>query len=167
MNMRTFTEYSNSENFDEMQYSRRNIDSDAPHLALQVLSIIAFGVIGIVAVSLAFAAFWVAGLVTTIVIAIAWANSRFFGGHKSHRPKEGRQTVRDVAPIVQSKRSSGNVNFDAYRTQMIQSLEQESREFEGFLTRLRDAEGKMEFDQYMDDRAQAAKDARAETIGTA
>lgn len=147
-----------------MKYAEQNAAGNEPHLAIQILSIIAFGVIGIVAVSMAFAAFWVAGLLTTIIIAAAWANSRVFGKRKHRHAKKARQVVSDVAPFVQNTQTSGNANFDAYRTQMLESLEQESREFEGFLARLRDAEGKMEFDQYMDDRAQAAKEARTETV---
>ncbi|OCX61428.1 hypothetical protein BFP70_15505 [Thioclava sp. SK-1] len=53
-------------------------------------------------------------------------------------------------------RSSGNAAFDAYKLDTIARLEQEQDDFEAFLTRLRDARDKAEFDQYMEDRAKAA-----------
>jgi hypothetical protein len=45
--------------------------------------------------------------------------------------------------------SSGNRAFDEYRTETLQRLEEEQREFKEFLTRLRHAKDKEEFDQFM------------------
>ena len=45
--------------------------------------------------------------------------------------------------------SSGNRAFDEYRTETLQRLEEEQREFKDFLTRLRHAKDKEEFDQFM------------------
>ena len=46
-------------------------------------------------------------------------------------------------------RTSGNRAFDEYRTETLRRLEEEQREFQEFLTRLRMAKDKAEFDQFM------------------
>lgn len=51
--------------------------------------------------------------------------------------------------------STGNRAFDAYREETLKRLEEEAKEFQAFLKRLRDAKDKAEFDQFMDDRARA------------
>ena len=48
--------------------------------------------------------------------------------------------------------SSGNRAFDEYRTETIRRLEEEQREFQEFLRRLRFAKDKAEFDQFMAER---------------
>jgi len=53
-------------------------------------------------------------------------------------------------------RSTGNSAFDAYRDETLQRLEEEQRNFESFLQRLRDARDKAEFDQFMEERAKEA-----------
>lgn len=50
--------------------------------------------------------------------------------------------------------SSGNVAFDEYREEALRRLEDEQREFQDFLERLRQAKDKAEFDQFMADRRQ-------------
>ena len=47
---------------------------------------------------------------------------------------------------------SGNQAFDAYRADAISRLEEEQREFQAFLERLRQARDKAEFDAFMADR---------------
>jgi hypothetical protein len=49
-------------------------------------------------------------------------------------------------------RSSGNRAFDEYRTETLSRLEEEQREFQEFLRRLRFAKDKTEFDQFMAER---------------
>ena len=49
-------------------------------------------------------------------------------------------------------RSSGNRAFDEYRDETLRRLEDEQREFQEFLDRLRHAKDKAEFDQFMADR---------------
>jgi hypothetical protein len=55
-----------------------------------------------------------------------------------------------------SRRSSfsttGNAAFDEYRDDMLRRLEDEAKEFQDFLTRLRKARDKQEFDQFMTER---------------
>ena len=48
--------------------------------------------------------------------------------------------------------SSGNRAFDDYRTETLQRLEEEQREFKEFLERLRFAKDRAEFDQFMSER---------------
>jgi hypothetical protein len=45
--------------------------------------------------------------------------------------------------------SSGNRAFDEYRAETLRRLEDEQREFQEFLVRLREAKDKAEFDQFM------------------
>lgn len=49
-------------------------------------------------------------------------------------------------------RTSGNLAFDDYRTETLKRLEDEQKEFSGFLDRLRRAKDKAEFDQFMTER---------------
>jgi len=49
-------------------------------------------------------------------------------------------------------RSSGNRVFDDYREETLRRLEEEQREFQDFLVRLRAAKDKVEFDQFMAER---------------
>ena len=48
--------------------------------------------------------------------------------------------------------SSGNRAFDEYRAETLRRLEDEQREFQEFLARLREAKDKAEFDQFMAER---------------
>ncbi len=48
--------------------------------------------------------------------------------------------------------SSGNKAFDDYRSETLRRLEEEEREFQAFLERLRQARDKSEFDSFMADR---------------
>jgi hypothetical protein len=48
--------------------------------------------------------------------------------------------------------ATGNRAFDEYRADTLRRLEDEARDFEGFLDRLRMAKDKVEFDEFMADR---------------
>ncbi len=50
------------------------------------------------------------------------------------------------------RRASGNRAFDEYRAETLRRLEEEQREFQEFLQRLRFAKDKAEFDQFMAER---------------
>ena len=56
-----------------------------------------------------------------------------------------------------SFRTSGNVAFDSYKQETLKRLEEEQDAFQAFLDRLREAKDKTEFDEFMNDRARAAK----------
>ena len=49
-------------------------------------------------------------------------------------------------------KSTGNSAFDAYKANTLERLEQEQRDFEEFLHRLRQAKDQAEFDQFMNSR---------------
>ena len=51
---------------------------------------------------------------------------------------------------------TGNSAFDSYKAETLKRLEDEQASFEAFLTRLREARDKSEFDQFLDERAKAA-----------
>jgi len=51
-----------------------------------------------------------------------------------------------------NSRRSGNVAFDEYRRETLRRLEEEQKEFEEYLDRLRAAKDKSEFDQFMSER---------------
>ena len=57
-------------------------------------------------------------------------------------------------------RTSGNQAFDEYRVATLRCLEEEQREFQEFLARLRTAKDKAEFDQFMADRRTRAEPSR-------
>jgi hypothetical protein len=64
----------------------------------------------------------------------------------------GTSESRGAGTWWQPTRSSGNKAFDEYREDTLRRLEDEQREFRDFLTRLRMAKDKAEFDQFMADR---------------
>jgi hypothetical protein len=100
----------------------------------------------IAAMILGFIVFWPVGL--ALLAYMIWSKRTFNGscaGRRAHRHSH-------------RFASSGNSAFDAYKTETLRRLEDEQKTFEEFLKRLRDAKDKSEFDQFMDDRARAARD---------
>jgi hypothetical protein len=59
------------------------------------------------------------------------------------------------------RRSSGNNAFDEYRAGTLRRLEDEKKEFQVFLDRLRAAKDRAEFDQFMSERRNRADDPTA------
>ncbi len=78
----------------------------------------------------------------------------------AHWQEQGREAVRNAfdgrwgrgGQWGRGFRPSGNRAFDEYREETLRRLEDEEREFEDFLERLRQAKDKSEFDQFMADR---------------
>ena len=66
-------------------------------------------------------------------------------------------TTRRMVNPMTTMRSPGNAAFDAYKSDTLRRLEEEQHNFEAFLERLREAKDKSEFDQFMEERAKAAK----------
>ena len=128
------------------------------HLAVQIIATLLFGTFAIVAVSVAFATFWPAGLVIAIIL--AWRGGFMPQSAPGLDADARAEMVRDLMPSAKT-RSSGNASFDAYRADMLARLENEQQSFESFLVRLREARDKTEFDQFMDDRATRAKAIRS------
>jgi len=155
MNTSTFSDLAGDMRDDRTSPNTRQGE---PHLVVQILSVIAFGAFSIVAIALAFSAFWLAGFALAVVFAWTWAGSRTFGGRQDWPDWSAKVSISDLAPTVSKQRSTGNSSFDAHRAEMMQRLEQESRDFEDFLTRLREAGDANEFDHFMDDRARKARE---------
>jgi hypothetical protein len=84
---------------------------------------------------LGFILFWPIGL--ALLAYMIWGKNMF---GNSRRCGAKRTTV--DAP-------SGNSAFDAYKADTLRRLEDEQAAFDAFLTRLRDAKDKAEFDQFM------------------
>ena len=93
--------------------------------------------------------FWPIGL--ALLAYMIWSKRMFSG-------KSCRRTAHERATFT----TSGNSAFDAYKADMLRRLEDEQAAFEEFLQRLREAKDKSEFDDFMADRADAAKKASAE-----
>ncbi len=106
------------------------------------------------------AAFWIAWPIGLLVVAYlagsgrlhAWrteaseASGAWFGQAKG---AAGRGRAAWGAP-----RGSGNKAFDEYREATLRRLEDEQREFQSFLERLRQARDKSEFDAFMAEQRQ-------------
>jgi hypothetical protein len=112
--------------------------------------------IALMAVS--FIIWWPAGLVT---LAFLLGSGRMGCGYHGrmgwHERRERWRDVRDEWRAMKrgdfsAIRSSGNYAFDEYRAETLRKLEDEQKEFSGFLDRLRRAKDKAEFDQFMSER---------------
>ncbi len=54
-----------------------------------------------------------------------------------------------TADETSQSRSSGNLAFEEYRAETLRRLEEDQREFDSFLDRLRAAKDKEEFEQFL------------------
>lgn len=104
----------------------------------------------IAAMILGFIFFWPLGL--ALLAYMIWSKRMFSGfcARRTDRPRISHQAFR----------SSGNSAFDAYKADTLNRLEEEQKNFEDFLARLREAKDKAEFDDFLDERAKRAKDSR-------
>lgn len=98
----------------------------------------------IAAMVLGFILFWPVGL--ALLAYMIWSKRMFSAPCKSRAHK-----------MPRGFKTSGNTAFDSYKSDMLKRLEDEQKAFEDFLERLRAAKDKSEFDQFMDERAEAAK----------
>lgn len=89
----------------------------------------------LVAMIIGFIAFWPIGL--ALLGYMIWSNRMFTCSKPTHHRRLS---------------STGNSAFDAYRAETLKRLEDEHAEFMAFLTQLRAAKDKSEFDQFMKDR---------------
>ena len=105
----------------------------------------------IVLMILGFMVWWPIGL--TILVYLIWSGRMgCWKGRDAGRWQEGADRMREAARWWQTTPSSGNRAFDEYRNDTLRRLEEEQREFHDFLSRLREAKDKAEFDQFMSDR---------------
>ena len=123
-------------------------------VSVQVLSTLLFAAFAIPVTIVALNVFWPAGV--AIAGVLAWRG----GFAPIQRPQPIGELVAQLSPDA-PKRTSGNASFDAYRHDTLDRLEQEQGKFENFLTRLREAKDKTEFDQFLDDRAARVTDKAA------
>ncbi len=108
--------------------------------------------IALMAVS--FIIWWPLGLAT---LAFLLWSGRMGCGHGRMSWQERRERWREARDACGAWRrgdypampSSGNLAFDEYRAETLKRLEDEQKEFSGFLDRLRRAKDKAEFDQFM------------------
>ncbi len=107
------------------------------------------------------ASFIVAPPLGVVLLLFVIGTGRMFSRHRDHswgRACASRSARRDaVRSAGMAMRSSGNAAFDTYKAETLRRLEDEQRAFEDFLTRLREAKDKAEFDQFMDERARKAR----------
>lgn len=120
-----------------------------PSTAVQILAIIGFTGFAIPVSIVAMGEFGVLGLALAAFLGWQWTRLAGLGDDTGVT-----EAVLQLRPQVDSPpATSGNTRFDAYREKMMHRLEQEQTEFDGFLTRLRDAKDKSEFDRFLEDRA--------------
>jgi hypothetical protein len=102
-------------------------------------------------VVIAFMLWWPFGLAALAFM--IWSRSMRCGHRNMERwqDKMSRMSGMGESGFWQA-RSSGNKAFDDYRTETLRRLEEEQREFQDFLERLRLAKDKSEFDQFMAER---------------
>ncbi|MEM6897410.1 MAG: DUF2852 domain-containing protein [Pseudomonadota bacterium] len=100
----------------------------------------------IAAMVLGFILFWPIGLALVIYMTATQKWSSW-----------GRCKRSSMHTATMAMKPSGNSAFDAYKADTLRRLEEEQESFEAFLERLRAAKDKAEFDQFMDERANAAK----------
>ena len=105
--------------------------------------------------------FWPIGL--AVLGYLIWSGRMTCGWSVQHRGRHwqsrfadkferARSRVEDEVKGFAGTYSSGNRAFDDYRDATLKRLEQEEREFREFLSRLRQAKDKSEFDQFMSER---------------
>ncbi|WP_425039047.1 DUF2852 domain-containing protein [Primorskyibacter sp. S187A] len=102
----------------------------------------------IAAMVLGFIFFWPVGL--ALLAYMIWSKRMFSGSCRSARRHSHHAAWGAMKP-------SGNSAFDAYKSETLRRLQEEQDNFESFLERLREAKDKAEFDQFMDERAEAAQ----------
>ncbi|MCB2129726.1 MAG: DUF2852 domain-containing protein [Rhodobacteraceae bacterium] len=108
----------------------------------------------IAAMVLGFIFFWPVGL--ALLAYMIWSKRMFSKSCGMSRDPHSARMARFHARR-HGFHSSGNMAFDAYKADTLDRLEREQGEFEAFLKRLRASKDKAEFDQYLDERARAAR----------
>jgi hypothetical protein len=101
--------------------------------------------------------FWVSWPVGVVVLAYLMWSGRLEGWKRAglNLWNEGIGPMRPPGTDW-LRRSSGNSAFDEYRADTLRRLEDEKKEFQIFLDRLRAAKDRAEFDQFMSERRNRA-----------
>lgn len=116
---------------------------------VQVLSTILFAAFAIPVTIVALNVFWPAGVLIAVIL--AWRGGFAPTGTPSAPPRDIDEAMKSLMP-TSAQKTSGNASFDAYRHDMIERLEIEQQNFEGFLGRLRHAKDQSEFETFLDER---------------
>jgi hypothetical protein len=104
---------------------------------------------------LGFVIWWPLGF--AILAYILWSRTMGCFG-SGFGPWHGREvSMRQPQDWWPLPRTSGNQAFDEYRAETLRRLEAEQREFQEFMSRLRMAKDKAEFDQFMAERQAQAE----------
>ena len=128
----------------------------------------AFRPLRIALVVLAFIWWWPIGLATVFVMMWSRRMGCWSYGPRAYRQDSQAMDGRSEGPgprgcgpwggwgrkADRTQASSGNRAFDEYRAETLRRLEEEQRDFVGFLDRLRYAKDKAEFDQFLAERRQ-------------
>lgn len=133
-----------------MASHQHNTPGNSPSNGVRILTILAYTGFAIPVSIVAMDQFGVLGLVLAALLGWQW--TRVAGLNSGPDVTDIVMNVRPDSPKAEEK-SSGNASFDAYRTSLMERLEQEQESFEGFLGRLRAAKDKAEFDDFLDARA--------------
>ena len=116
----------------------------------------------IAATVLGFLVWWPVGL--SLLAFSIWSGRMFCGRHGMERWQAKMGRMQEKMDSMRTRMggdsgfgfwqppSSGNRAFDEYRAETLRRLEDEQREFQDFLVKLREAKDKAEFDQFMSDR---------------
>jgi len=104
--------------------------------------------LGVAAAVLGFVTWWPIGL--AVIAYIIW------GGSVDDLAKDAIDQLKAAfRSSTASGGNSGNAAFDAYRTETMRRLEEEQAEFNGFMSKLREARDREEFERFMADRKNA------------
>lgn len=104
--------------------------------------------LGVAAAVLGFVTWWPVGL--AVVAYIMW------GGSIDDLVGDAVDQIKSsFKSSTASRTGSGNAAFDAYREETMRRLEEEQAEFNGFMSKLREARDREEFERFMADRKQA------------
>ncbi len=110
--------------------------------------------LGIAAMVLGFIVWWPLGM--AVLAYILW------GGSIDELAARTVEKVRDIVrPAGGGLRTTGNAAFDSYREETLRRLEEEQREFEEFVTKLRQARDREEFERFMAERKAPAARGRS------
>ena len=100
----------------------------------------------IAAMVLGFIFFWPVGL--ALLFYMIWSKRMFNKSCSSRR----------MSTTMTAMRPTGNAAFDAYKSELLNRLDEEQKNFKTFLARLRDAKDKNAFDTFMDARERVAQE---------
>ena len=116
-------------------------------LAVQILSTILFAAFAISVTIVALVFFLPAGI--ALAVFLGWRGG--FAPQSLGRTGGPAQRAEVTQPV--QRPSADNESFAAYKQSTLDRLEKEQESFDAFLTKLRAARERTEFDQFMEDRA--------------